>query len=170
MAGLQTSRAICGVPEIIHGDPTPPLPAPLLTRLPIAPPEPPKYIERGGEFVLRGPFSQQGTRMYVFLLGADMGKLTELVDRQLNIGLTRYRPLGPFVALGCADISQIRSLHPEDAKKGFMSERDVAFWVPVIAADDPYGVAIPSRVAWFLPYIFVDSAPPMATGDRKSVV
>ena len=164
MAGLQTSRAICGVPEIIHGDPTPPLPAPLLTRLPIAPPEPPKYIERGGEFVLRGPFSQQGTRMYVFLLGADMGKLTELVDRQLNIGLTRYRPLGPFVALGCADISQIRSLHPEDAKKGFMSERDVAFWVPVIAADDPYGVAIPSRVAWFLPYIFVDSAPPMATG------
>ena len=164
MAGLQTSRAICGVPEVIHGDPTTPLPAPLLTRLPAAPPERPKYVERGGEFVLRGPFSQQGTRMYVFLLAADLARLTELVDRQLNIGATHYRPLGPFVALGCADIAQIRSQHPEDAKKGYMSERDVAFWVPVIASDEPYGAALPSRVAWFLPYIFVDSAPPMATG------
>ena len=33
MAGLQTARAICGSPERIHGDPTPPLRAPLLARL-----------------------------------------------------------------------------------------------------------------------------------------
>ena len=165
MAGLQTSRAICGCPERIHGDPTTPLPAPLLTRLPVAPPEHPRYIERGGDFVLRGPFSQTGARMYVFLLPADPAKLTELCDRYLNIGATRYRPLGSFVALGCADIAQIRSLHPEDAKKGFMSERDVAFWVPVVAEDPhPLGVLVPPRVAWFLPYIFVDSPPPMATG------
>ena len=164
MAGLQTARAICGSPETIHGDPTPKPKTPMLARLPAAAPERPRYIERGGEVVLRGPFAQQGTRMYVFFLPAEIAKLEELCDRLLNIGATRYRPAGPFVMLACADISQIRSLHPEDSKKGFMSERDVAFWVPVMAGEESMGVFVPKRMLWFLPYIFVDSAAPMAVG------
>jgi len=164
MAGLQTARAICGKPVEILGDPTPALPAPLFIPLPAPRREAPGYIERGGELVLRGPFAQNGTRLYAFLLPADTGKLAALCDRYLNIGQTRYRPLGPFVALVGADIAQIRSLHPLDEKKGFMPEKDVAFWVPVVAGTDVLGVFVPSHVAWFLPYIFVDNPAAMATG------
>jgi uncharacterized protein with NAD-binding domain and iron-sulfur cluster len=164
MAGLQTARAICGMPAQIMGDTTPPPPKPLVAALPLPGPEPKKYIERGGEIVLRGPFAQEGTRMYMFLLSADEEKLEALVDRCLNIGRTRYRPVGPFVALNCADIQRIRSLHPEDSQKGVMTERDVAFWIPVVAGDGALGAILPSRVVWFLPYIFVDSPPPMAVG------
>jgi len=164
MAGLQTARAICGKPDEIMGDPTPLLERPLLIALPAARSGPATYIERGGELVLRGPFAQNGTRLYAFLLPADSERLGRLCDRYLNIGETRYRPLGPFVALVGADIAQIRSLHPEDAKKGVMPEKDVAFWVPVVAGSDASGVFVPSHVAWFLPYIFVDNPAAMATG------
>ena len=160
MAGLQTARAVCGSPERIAGDSTPP-PA----RLAVAPARRSKqYVERGGDIVYRGPFAQNGTRLYLFMLPADLGKLLDLCDRCLNLGETKYRPLGPFVMLGCADIAEIRSHHREDRKKGTMSERDVALWVPVVAGMDAPGLFLPRRVAWYPAYIFVDSAAPMATG------
>ena len=160
MAGLQTARAICGSPERIVGDSTPPPP-----RISIPSGRRTKgYVERGGEVVFRGPFAQNGTRLYTFMLPAEMGKLLDVCDRHLNIGETKYRPLGPFVVLGCADIAEIRSHHPEDRKKGYMSEKDVAIWVPVVAGVEAPGVFIPRRVAFYPAYIFVDSAAPMATG------
>ena len=160
MAGLQTARAICGSPERIVGDTTPP-PA----RVPISVRRKARgYIERGGDLVYRGPFAQNGTRLHSFVLPADPEKLAALCDRYLHIGETRYRPLGPFVILGCADIAEIRSLHPQDRNKGYMSEKDVAFWVPLVAGTEMAGVFVPSRVVWFLPYIFVDSPAPMVVG------
>lgn len=164
MAGLQTSRAICGMPAHIPGDATPGPPKPLVAKLPLQRSGARNYIERSGDVVLRGPFSLSGARLYGFLLHADLERLSELCDRQLNIGETKYRPLGPFVSLVCANIAQIRSRHPEDAMKGFMPEKDVAFWVPVVAGSDALGVFVPSHVAWFLPYVFVDNPPAMATG------
>ncbi|MEZ4300601.1 MAG: NAD(P)-binding protein [Polyangiaceae bacterium] len=164
MAGLQTARAIVGSPEYIFGDSTPAPPFPLIrSLLPSLRPDR-DYIERGGNIILRAPYAQNGTRLFCFLLPAEIDKLTALCDRYLNLGKTRYRPLAPFVALGCADIASLRSKHPEDRDKGFMTERDVAFWVPVIGEHDSPTENVPSHLAWFLPYIFVDSAAPMAVG------
>lgn len=164
MAGLQTARAICGSPQHIFGDSTPPLPAPLVRPLVPGMQGRRPYIERGGDIVLRAPYAQNDTRLYGFVLPAETERLTALCDRYLNIGKTRYRPLGPFVVLGCADIREIRSLYAEDVGKGFMPERDVAFWVPVIGECTDPSSPIASHLAWFLPYIFVDSPPPMAVG------
>lgn len=164
MAGLQTSRAICGCPQHIFGDYTPPPPVPLARPLGAARPDHRRYIERGGDIVLRAPYAQNSTRLYGFVLPAETERLTALCDKYLNVGRTKYRPLGPFVALGCADIQEIRSLFPEDRGKGFMPERDVAFWVPVIGECTDPSSPVSQHVAWFLPYIFVDSPPPMAVG------
>lgn len=164
MAGLQTARAICGSPQHIFGDYTPPLPAPLARPLlPDMEGQTP-YIERGGDIVLRAPYAQNNTRLYGFVLPADAERLTALCDKYLNIGKTKYRPLGPFVVLGCADIQEIRSLYPDDVGKGYMPERDVAFWVPVLGECTDPDSPVAEHLAWFLPYIFVDSAPPMAVG------
>jgi uncharacterized protein with NAD-binding domain and iron-sulfur cluster len=164
MAGVQTARAICGRPIEILGDNTAPPSRVLVAALPAPRRDPHAYIERGGELVLRGPYAQNGSRIYGFLLPAQMDRLSALCDRYLNIGKTKYRPLGPFVSLVCADIAEIRSLHPEEAHKGYIPEKDVAFWVPVMAGSDEYGVFVPKRVVWFLPYIFVDNAAAAATG------
>lgn len=164
MAGLQTSRAICGSPQHIFGDYTPAPPAPLVRPLLPDLAGSRRYIDRGGDIVLRAPYAQNNTRLYGFVLPADTEKLAALCDKYLNIGKTRYRPLGPFVVLGCADIQEIRSLFPEDTGKGFMPERDVAFWVPVVGECIDPSAPVAQHLAWFLPYIFVDSAPPMAVG------
>jgi hypothetical protein len=57
----------------------------------------------------------------------------------------------------CANIDHIRSVHPFDGAKGAMAEIDVAFWVPVLATTSVGGVALPTRFAWYHPYIWVDS-------------
>ncbi len=164
MAGLQTARAICGSPKYIFGDATPAPPEPLVRPLLPEARDTRRYIDRGGDIVLRAPYAQNKTRLYGFVLPAETDRLTALCDKYLNIGKTKYRPLGPFVVLGCADIQEIRSLFPEDVGKGYMPERDVAFWVPVIGECTDPSSPIASHLAWFLPYIFVDSAPPMAVG------
>ncbi|MBK8251352.1 MAG: NAD(P)-binding protein [Polyangiaceae bacterium] len=164
MAGLQTARAICGSPEVIFGDATPAPVSPLVRGLMAPKTERREYIERGGELILRAPYQQNGTRLYAFLLNADPEKLQALCDRYLNIGRTKYRPFAPFVALGCADIASLRSLNPEDMSKGFMTERDVAFWIPVLGENTSHNCRVDQHLAWFLPYIFVDSAAPMAVG------
>jgi uncharacterized protein with NAD-binding domain and iron-sulfur cluster len=164
MAGLQTARAICGSPRHIFGDYTPAPPAPLWRALNDDMAGQARYIDRGGDIVLRAPYAQNNTRLYGFVLPAEAERLQALCDKYLNIGKTRYRPLGPFVVLGCADIQEIRSLYAEDTGKGFMPERDVAFWVPVLGESTDPSAPVAQHLAWFLPYIFVDSAPPMAVG------
>src|SRR5262249_34515533 len=69
----------------------------------------PRYIDRGGDIVIRQPLALCGTTSYSFILSADLTALTALVDRLLNApanGKVKYVPAGPFVVLLCADIEQ----------------------------------------------------------------
>ena len=47
-----------------------------------------------------------------------------------------------------------------------MAERDVSFWIPVVAGRRLGGVFLPEgpRLSWFLPYIWVDNAIAMTAG------
>jgi hypothetical protein len=128
----------------------------------------PPYIRRGGDVVLEQPFAQTGVRSFVFLLHADTNALSALCDAQLNAvsraAGVEYRPLAPLAALIAADIPHMQSARPPDADKGWISEKDVAFWIPVCAGRDDGGRFVPERVVWFLPYIWVDNPPAMANG------
>lgn len=163
MAGMQASHAICGYPTTIVGDPLPPL-------TPAIPPRVtaglPRFIERGGDLILRPPFLQSQTRLYSFLLPSSLAALQDLCDRTINapLGERRYVPLGPLSALVCANIRQLQSADPIDRDKGRMTELDVGLWVPVLRGATRGGRFVPEALLWFLPYIFVDSAPAMATG------
>jgi hypothetical protein len=116
----------------------------------------PAYVERDGDWVWRPPGVLQHVTMHLFVLRADRATLEVLcrsfVDEPTS-GTFRARPLFPgFVLLVCADIGHGYSADPVDCTKGWMTERDVGFFVPVDLAG-PRGAGVVN----LLPYLFVDN-------------
>lgn len=128
----------------------------------------PDYIARGGDLVMAPPLELKGATMYSFLVGADLGALTKMIDAQLNAVTaasgTVYKPLLPMAAIVCADITKSYSLTPPDSEKGWMGERDFGVWIPVVAGTTSGGTWKPGRIGWYLPYVFVDNVAAMVTG------
>jgi len=128
----------------------------------------PDYIARGGDLVMAQPLELHGATMYSFLVAADLAALTRMIDQQLNAVTastgTIYRPLVPMAAIVCAGIDQAFSTTPPDSLKGWMGERDFGVWIPVIAGTMVEGSWKPGRIAWYLPYVFVDNVAAMVTG------
>jgi hypothetical protein len=128
----------------------------------------PDYIARGGDLVMAPPLELLGATMYSFLVGADLGALTRMIDAQLNAVTaargTIYKPLLPMAAIVCANITKSYSTTPPDSKKGWMSERDFGVWIPVVAGTTSGGTWKPGRIGWYLPYVFVDNVAAMVTG------
>jgi hypothetical protein len=129
----------------------------------------PPYIQRGGDLVMAPPLQLLDTTMYSFLVDADYGALTRMIDQQLNavtagISDIVYKPLLPMVSIVCADLVQSYSTTPPDSQKGWMGERDFGVWIPVVAGTIERGAWKPGRICWYLPYVFVDNVAAMATG------
>jgi predicted secreted hydrolase len=107
--------------------------------------------------------------MFAFLLKADHQALRALCDRYLNTPLrgtgVEYRPAMGMVGLNCVKIDHISSRDSKGAQEGWMSEKDLGFWVPVvrgrISSDGRFD---PEALLWFVPYMWVDSAPALAEG------
>jgi hypothetical protein len=98
---------------------------------------------------------------------ADLDALQRLCDRYLNQpsgGRLKYVPLVPRVLILCASAEKLHSVEPPDRDLGFMTEIDVAFWVPVAKVDPTGASARPHNLTWFLPYIFVDNPLALTTG------
>lgn len=128
----------------------------------------PEYIIRGGGVGLNPPYKLDKTQSYCFILEADKDALQKLCDRYLNIPGQEeftYRPFQvmfkSYVFVVCSKIPKIYSTEPEGKDKGYFSEdKEIMFSVYLEAVKD-------DRVqhhAWFIPYIFVDSGPPLIMG------
>lgn len=129
----------------------------------------PDYVGRPGAQTFAPPILAQGTRMQSFALRADGSALEALCDRYLNgpaKGQTdlEFRPLGDFVLLANAPMDHISVTDPQDAKKGWMRETDVAFWMPVAGGRRKNGRWQADLLAWFLPYVWVDVSTAVSTG------
>ncbi len=121
----------------------------------------PLYVERGGEIVFRQPFRASGARMWCFVLQGDGARIDAVYDRYVNspsCGAEAMSGAGSRVILNFVDIATLGSTDPEDSRLGTTAERECGLWVPGIdhRRDD--------RLVWTLPYLFVDSGWPMATG------
>jgi uncharacterized protein with NAD-binding domain and iron-sulfur cluster len=122
----------------------------------------PGFVERGGELCPRPPFLHSRTRLRCFWLKGDPGRLKEICDRSFNLpsgGATDFRPLSSAVLLTFATIERIASTDHRDRELGWSSEIDVAFWIPMVTRRDGA-----PRLAWTIPYIFVDNPFAMASG------
>jgi hypothetical protein len=133
----------------------------------MTPSDQPLFVPRGGEQVFCQPVELRHVRFTSFLFDADTAALQGVCDRYLNEpsgGGVRYRPLLPRVVLGVADIGRVFPIQSPDERKGWVSEIDVAFWMPVARQSKILGLSFTEEVAWFLPYVFVDNAWAVAAG------
>jgi len=123
------------------------------------------YVERDGDWVLRPPGRLEQITMHLFLLRAGANELQALCDRFINIptgNAVKAEPVFkgfPLVLLTVADIAKGYSKDPDDAGHGWMTERDVGFFIP---ADLTWGGN--ARVANLLPYLYVDNFPAVLIG------
>jgi hypothetical protein len=158
MAGMQAARALSGTSIEIVGD----LPA-TLVRAALPP-----YVERAGELVVRAPLAMQRVTMSCFVLAADRAALERLAEAHLNRvsrpSGTEYHAAASFVTLAFADCRRGQARDAPDRDKGWLAERDVAFWVPLLAGRRQGGRFVAERLVWYLPYIFADNAAAVATG------
>jgi uncharacterized protein with NAD-binding domain and iron-sulfur cluster len=166
MGGMAAARAVTGAPRYIYGEYEW---RALGAGRPRALERPPKpaYIEHGGTQVFRQPLVLRGAELRGFVLDADIGALGRLCERMLNVpagGRARFVPLLPKALLVFAAMDAAASADTEQARWGFVSEIDVAFWVPVAVLEREGEVWEVVDLAWYLPYVFVDNPWAMATG------
>ncbi len=128
--------------------------------VPPQPTGPPTYVEHGGELSNRHPAEAKDARLYGFILEADGARLDAWCDLCLNEpsgGAERWQAAGDFVLLDFIKVRTLQSSDPLDAPLGYTSEQEVAIWMPVMDLHR-------GRVAWTVPYIWVDSGYAMAGG------
>ncbi|MEA2587458.1 MAG: hypothetical protein QOH66_385 [Actinomycetota bacterium] len=120
----------------------------------------PTYVERGGEISCRHPATIKDLRLYGFVIEADRNLLDEFCRRNFNYpsgGAEQWRAAGNHVVLNFVDIPQLGSADALDRWLGVVREREMAIWVPVVDVRR-------ERVAWAVPYMFVDSGLAMSGG------
>jgi hypothetical protein len=127
----------------------------------------PDYVDSAiGLPVFRGPYLQQDTEMAVLFFHADSDRLTALCEQYLNApseGQTKYVPLTSHVAAVLAEM-QATSGDGRDRQVGRLPETEVSFWILTLAMKKVGGIFVPDRLAWFLPFLFVDESNVIATG------
>ena len=104
--------------------------------------------------------------MYIFVLQGGATELTALCDKFINTPSSGANPVDaqpfsvPLVLLTCVDIKHGYSAHPVDTTHGYMTERDMGFFVPIVFTDQNGATSN----ANLLPYLFVDNFPAVLIG------
>jgi uncharacterized protein with NAD-binding domain and iron-sulfur cluster len=156
-AGQDAARGIGALLELEWAKPPPPLG------------ERPHYVNIRGLATWPGPFLEAHTTLTTFYLKADERVLQGFCDKYLNApqwptSKFVYKPVGGFVALQWADIGRTESLADGYKGRGWMSERDVAFSVPVLRYRRQRKTLVPEGFLLLTPYLFVDSGPILVSG------
>jgi hypothetical protein len=120
----------------------------------------PRYVTRDSEQAFAPPYRQAGCALYAFAIPAERARLQRVVDRFLAApsgGRLRPRVAAGHVLLYFCDFAQSQSHDPDDARRGWLGERECGLWIPLRIE----GSASP---AFFTHAMFVDSGPAMCSG------
>ena len=172
MAGMQASRAICGVPGAIVGEDQTWLAGP--TGQPAwGPPSPtaqlPPYVEYGGLATCPSPVTCQDATLYSFFLAADFDLLTELCQNVFSGpsgGQIELYPLTRYVMLSFGIVQRIRPQLAPWSRMGYATESQVAVWIPVLARRHSSSGGAVDSIGFFVPYMWVDN-PLSLSGGRE---
>lgn len=131
----------------------------------------PTYVERGGEQTFAPPWAATGVLLRTFFVRCETSALQAQCDRYLNAptgGKTDYRPVLPIALLAFAELSHLQSTSEPDRNRGWVSERDVAFWFLTMSVRKELGIEMGESLSFFQPYFFVDQPQALCTG-REAV-
>lgn len=134
-----------------------------------------RYIDRGGEQSYAPPTLSEQSLLYGFWVEGALSRLQGLCDRILNAPAKRcprnplfppldYRPATHFVMVSFGYNPALRSQAPNQKNTGFVPEHEVIIWVLTMAGRQIGPFFWIDHLAWFTPYVFVDSSYAMATG------
>jgi hypothetical protein len=125
----------------------------------------PAFIPLPGDVVGAPPYRASGCLAQGLFLKGDIDAQQRLVDQALNgpaAGALTFRAVTEKVLVTAIYTDALGSTNAADADKGVMQEWDVGFWTAVRGgrpgAEDEW------RPYWLPSYLFVDSAPAMASG------
>lgn len=127
------------------------------------------YIEYNGDLEMPPPFAFNGLGIRSFPLRADGQKLQAICDKFLNIASSDelgfwFRPLAPLVFMQVSTYPFMASLAPAFRDMGYFAENELSINLLVVKWTKELGIEVPTELAYFLPYCFVDSSWAMATG------
>jgi hypothetical protein len=102
----------------------------------------------------------KSVKMATFIVKGEYKQLEAFCDKHLNDptdGEIRYKPLFSHFLMTIADLAGY-ALNEEGHRIGWLSEKDLVFWIPTVALKRVKGnLYRPSHLAWFSPYIFIDN-------------
>jgi hypothetical protein len=101
-----------------------------------------------------------GAVLHTFCVPADETKIQAALDQRYSApsaGQVRYKAIGSQIFVSVAEIARMVSTDPMDAMRGGMSEIDVTIWALARREGS-------LSIRWLPLWLFVDSAPAMATG------
>lgn len=126
------------------------------------------YVNLPGSIVNTQPTNMMNTQLYGFILKADKNKLQKMADDRFSAPSNeevRYMPVSEYVFVTYTHTGKLQSTNPEAAKRGGFAGVDVTFWILSARADQKKnGEWKAEELAWFVPYIFVDTALSLAPG------
>ena len=121
----------------------------------------------------RQPGRSDDTAIFIFGVQADRQALQALCDRTLNIRDAHGRPVhpdieylvvSPVVFLLFMKMERICSTHPQDSHKGLLREKELNVAIPLLVLERIAGVMLPTRMVWYMPYLWIDAGVAMASG------
>jgi len=127
----------------------------------------PDYVQWGNFRCDPQPSRSRNARIAAWLVQGKRDHAQALVDRVLNRpsgGAVRYLALTAHSLLTFVDIERICSVHEGWYEHGYINEIDLTFWIPVLGLKKEFGVWLPDRIAWFIPYIVVSNDYTMVEG------
>ncbi|MEM6423872.1 MAG: hypothetical protein AAF728_01730 [Cyanobacteria bacterium P01_D01_bin.128] len=127
----------------------------------------PDYISNPTDQTFAQPYTLKGTNLYGYVLEGALPKLQQLCDQFLNApaqGNVHYQAAIPYVLLTFDSIEHISSTDLPDRNRGFVGEEEAAVWILTLVGKKIGPIFRVERLAWFIPYIFVDNSPVMASG------
>jgi hypothetical protein len=124
----------------------------------------PAYVNYGGLTTCPSPVDCMGSTLYAFFLDVDpvcTQALCRRVFDEPSEGDVKVHPLLDLVMLTFGSVERVKPQLPPWSEMGYASERQVAFWIPVLVRR-----GIIPEVGWFVPYMWVDN-PVSLTGGRE---
>lgn len=125
----------------------------------------PPYLPGYSDVQFPPPYSFQGVTIWSFPLAADLGNLTGIVDRYLNIdpsGTVRFRPLAPMVYMMVLHYDRMIPEAPPFKDWGYLIQNEFYFTIPIVRLGQN---GMPVDAGVFTPYIFVDNPWSMVCGN-----
>lgn len=121
-----------------------------------------KFIDYDGEGQLPPPYRFTGVSITSFRLQSSLDAVQALCDRFLNICTAqargfKYVAASQYVDLEIVTYPRMESQIPPFNVQGFSTQNEMYFRVLVARLDVADNMIIPSDLAWFFPYIFVDN-------------